>query len=280
MKQKFLGLIFLLSTSFFLEACSKQRVVAQVGSVSVRQGQQELRLKMAQELNPGTTAEMALNQLIHAAKLSQVLDQLGVITTEVEIDSKFENLKQQATKNEAIARLLKKFGSHKEFKSLYVKPLIIGEKIASAGFLKDTAFQSSQMGVLEKVLSESLSDPSALEELSQKYQVSLYKGQVDVRGSGLTWMSLREVASPYSLPSGLGIARKWYHDFLKDTGNGQMVNRVEPVGDYFLVIRKDYPLEKSPEAFQLTAAAIQKKSFSEWLNTKLAPIKVERFVSN
>lgn len=279
MKQWITSLTFgvLISLWLILGGCSKQRVVAQVGSVSIKQGQQELRLKMVQQLNPAMTSEMALNQLIHAAKLSQVLDSLGIITTEDEIDTKFESLKEQASKNDAIANLLKKFGGHKEFKTLYVKPLLEGEKIHFAGFSKDTAFQSSQTQPLEKILAETLSDPSTLEDLSSKYQTSLHKGKVDVKGAGLIWNSIRQVASPHSLPSGLGIARKWYHEFLKEAADGQMINRVESLGDFFVVIRKDHSLEKEPEVFQVTVAALRKKTFSDWINEKMAPIKVDRF---
>jgi len=277
MIKNFLKFLTLSCFIFFPLSCSKQRVVAQVGKISIREDQTDLRLKMTKILNPAATPDMVLNQLIHSARLSIVLDGAGIITTDSEINTAFEQLKQKASKSEPLANLIKKFGGHKEFKNLYVKPTVISEKIFSEAYAKDEAFQSEPLKKLEKILSGSISDPAQLEELSNKEQALIVKGTVDTRGSGLIWASDRKVASTHSLPSGIGVARKWHRDFLKDTGEGRMVNRVESLGNHFLVIRREVPNQKEPNLIPLTIATLPKRSFSDWLKEKTAPIKVQRF---
>jgi len=258
--------------------CTKKRVVAQVGKAPILQDDQEKYFKILQRLDPKATTTAALNTLIQNSVKYQVLDQMGIITTESEIQTAFEEIKRQSSSDKSIEKLVTLYGSDSDFRNLYVKPLVATQKLHSVAFPKDLDFHKASTKKLEEILSESISNPASFEEIASKHRVSLYRGQIDLKGSGLVWTGLRNVASnSASIPGGMGIARSWFRDFLKDVNDNQMINRLENLGDYFLVIRRDSSNEGEPNILNITAAVEPRKNFSAWVKEKTGQIKVERF---
>jgi|688.fasta_scaffold244254_1 hypothetical protein len=266
----------LLGINLALVGCTKNPVVAEVGSVKISKKEVELRAKAMKVFSPQLNDKSALEQLIRSYTLAEVMKNKGMKGFDESVDQEAKRIDESSKNNPKMAEVKKAFGKDQAaFKKLFVVPMLADRLAYMEGYLKDQEFHKAQKEKADKFLSDCQKNTGSMEEMAKKNGFMYKKGVMD-SAKGLVWDADRNVASG-NLPGGPFIAQQWKKSALDHTPSGKVANTLLEQGNMWVVLKNGGASSKVKGGTEVMAVVIPRQPFGAWLEKNKSSISVKRF---
>ncbi|NDC24824.1 MAG: hypothetical protein EBZ49_11970, partial [Proteobacteria bacterium] len=155
-----MGLVSVLS---FI-GCTRNSVVAEVGSYKITKKEVSLRMKAMSVFSPQQNEKMSLEQLIRSYTLAEVMKNRGVKSFDASVEEEAKRIAETSKSNPKIAEVKKTFGRDEEaFMKLFVLPMMADRLAYLDGYLKDEGFHKKQKEKANSFLADAQKNPAAFE---------------------------------------------------------------------------------------------------------------------
>lgn len=280
MKLKSLFIVGLVSLLIPTVSCTKKnKVVAEVGSSKITRGDVEMRQKAMQVLNPSTTFEAAMEQLIRSYTMVEILKARNEALTDEEVASEYEKLKKVSENNPKMAALFQQAkGNEKEFRNVVVIPMIADRLVFMKAYMKDEGFHASEKEKATKLHQTLKTQATNFTDSVKKNGGMVFEGTIK-DDEGLKWNPSADKSQPMmgGIPQGPGIGKMWKERYLASAKPGTVVGELIEERNGYIVLY--YANAGGKGAMNVKAGLIPKKSFGEWLQSQQKAVTVKRLLA-
>ncbi len=274
MTRRFMILIAAATIAAF-SSCTRNKILAEVGSLPITKADVDLRLKAMTVFSPQQSETIALEQLIRSYTIAEVLKKKGLSELDKKIDAEAKRIDESAKANPKMAEVRKVFGrDNSAFKKIFVLPMMADRLAYTEGYLKDEDFHKPQREKGENFLAEVQKSGGSFEEIAKKYGFLSKRGIIDPV-KGLVWDADKSSAVG-NLPSGPFIAQQWKKVALDATAPGKVTGKLIDQGNFWVALKNSSTAAKNKGSTQITAVIIHRDPFSAWLEKNRTAITVKR----
>lgn len=265
-----------LGINLALVGCTRNPIVAEVGSTKISKKEVELRAQAMKAFSPQLNDKIALEQLIRSYTLAEVMKSKGMKGFDESVAQEAKRIDDSSKNNPKMAEVKKVFGrDDAAFKKLFVVPMLADRLAYMEGYLKDQEFHKNQKEKAEKFLVDSQKNSGNMEEMAKKNGYFYKKGVMD-SAKGLVWEADRNVASG-NLPGGPFIAEQWKKTVLNNTPAGKVAPTLVEQGNMWVVLKNGGASAKAKGATEVVAVVIPRQPFGAWLEKNKSSVSVKRF---
>ena len=263
------------TTLAILSSCTRNKTLAEVGSLNITKNDVDLRMKAMAVFAPQQNESIALEQLIRSFTIAEVLKKKGLKDLDKEIDAEAKRIEDSAKGNPKMAEVKKTFGRDEaSFKKIFVLPMLADRLAYTEGYLKDEDFHKAQKEKANQFLAEMQKSSGSFEETAKKYGFLYKKGSVDPV-KGLVWDADKNSGN-VNLPSGPFIAQQWKKAALDNTASGKVASSLIDQGNFWVALKNNGLASKDKGHMQIAAVAIFREPFGAWLEKNRSAVTVKR----
>jgi hypothetical protein len=306
MSLRTLTLSVLLVSAMSTSGCSKDPVVAVVGSYKITRRQAEFRNKVIRHQYPNETRNLGLDQLIKAYTDAEIMKMNGRPITQETVEREEKRIDQQTLMPEKLAEVKDIFGKDRDaYLSVYVLPTFAERVIFYEFFESTPQFHEHSRQIASTVLSEA-KKLNGFEAVAKrfgtplrKFKVAEKKGLVfddDPRLNGddeerpgisdqspanfqkqmiLAKMKEREKEEEAKRPPNQE-AMKWINEIIKPLKPGMFHPEVLNHNGRWFVVRL-VKVVKPGKEYEMEGLFLPREDFGKWYETQRAKIKFARY---
>lgn len=267
---------------YFLEF--KDPVLAQVGSVKIRQNDVAYRDQLIRLSFPNEKRSMGLEQLIKSAVNYEILKNYGLEVPRSAIEAEETRIDRDSKKPEELQKIKNIFGPDKDsYLRVFVLPTLVDRVIYYEFFLNDEEVQSEAMKKAMALIQKSRGSEEQFQKLAASQALNVRKLTVSVE-KGLDWHMPRPLRPPTSssakkakppvagLPANEEV-KKWQELFLDKIKVGEVAPFPISYANYLLVAR--LKAKPTPTQYELEVAFVPKLEYGPWFDKEKEKISIK-----
>jgi hypothetical protein len=271
---------------FSVLGCTRNPVVAEVGSLQIHRQDVNQRNQVIHFYFPQETREMGLEQLVSAYTTAQVLINNGQVISVQTLEDEAQRIDQNSLMPDKLQQIKAIFAKdHLAYLRVYVLPTYAERIIYYGFFLNNAQIQAHSLKQAQEFLHRVEGDQTKFAEIAADHHYPT-QGVTLSRQTGLQFGVGDESPPTSDVPSEIQNKLKkeqlieterWRHEIIATTHPGHLYNKVIDHGEAWMIVRYLGVSGPHHDQHKFMAAFLPKEDFNTWFTAERKKVRTRTF---